>query len=55
MVPLGRFLRVLNGLPKEYTEGPPRGFMKANPRLHPRPDPWFLAEGLAEDAAEGSS
>ena len=39
MEPLGRFPRVLNGLPKDHIEGPPRGFLKANPRLHLRPDP----------------
>ena len=39
MEPLGRFPRVLNRLPREHIEGPPRGFLKAKPRPHPRPDP----------------
>ena len=34
----GRFLRVLNVLPREKIEGPPRDFLKANSRPHPRPD-----------------
>ena len=44
MESLGRFPRVLNVLPREKIEGPPRDFLKANPRPHPRPDkrpkPW---------------
>ena len=38
MEPLGSFPRVLNVLPREKIEGPPRNFLKANPRPHPRPD-----------------
>ena len=38
MEPLGSFPRVLNVLPREKIEGPPRDFLKANPRPHPRPD-----------------
>ena len=38
MEPLGSFPRVLNVLPREKIEGPPRDFLKANPRSHPRPD-----------------
>ena len=38
MESLGRFPRVLNVLPREKIEGPPRDFLKANPRPHPRPD-----------------
>ena len=34
----GRFLRVLNVLLTEKIEGPPRDFLKASPRPHPRPD-----------------
>ena len=30
---------VLNGVPREYIEGPSRDFLLANPRPHPRPDP----------------
>ena len=65
MEPLGSFPRVLNVLPREKIEGPPRDFVKANPRPHPRPDQrpknWgaagpegFWAFGLAEDVAKGS-
>ena len=36
MDPLGRFLRVLNVLPKEKIDGPPRDFLKANLRPPPR-------------------
>ena len=32
MEPLGRFPRVLDGLPREYIEGPPRGFLKKIPK-----------------------
>ena len=32
------FPRVLDVLPREKIEGPPRDFLKANPRPHPRPD-----------------
>ena len=63
MEPLGRFPRVLNRLPREHIEGPPRGFLKANPRPHPSPSPRpksrgaapqrFLDVGQAEDVAEG--
>ena len=38
MEALGSFLRVLNVLPREKIEGPPRDFLKANLRPHPRPD-----------------
>ena len=38
MEPLGSFPRVLNVLPREKIEGPPRDFLKANLRPHPRPD-----------------
>ena len=38
MDPLGSLPRVLNVLPREKVEGPPRDFLKANPRPHPRPD-----------------
>jgi hypothetical protein len=38
MESLGRFPRVLNVLPREKIEGPPRDFLKANPRPYPRPD-----------------
>ena len=34
MEPLGSFLRVLNVLPREKIEGPPRDFLKASPRPH---------------------
>ena len=37
-VPMG-FRWVLNGLPREYIEGPPQIFSKANTRLFPRTDP----------------
>ena len=30
--------KILNVLPKEKIEGPPRDFLKANPRPHPRTD-----------------
>ena len=64
MEALGSFLRVLNVLPREKIEGPPRDFLKAKPRPHPRPDQrpknprgcrprGFLAFGLAEDVANG--
>ena len=64
MEPLGSFPRVLNVLPREKIEGPPRDFLKANPRQHPRPEKnaknprgrrprGFLAFGLAEDVAKG--
>ena len=51
MEPLGSFPRVLNVVPREKIEGPPRDFLKANPRPHPIRG--FLAFGLAEDVAEG--
>jgi hypothetical protein len=38
MEPLGSFPKVLNVLPREKIEGPPRNFLKANPRPHPQPD-----------------
>ena len=46
MESLGRFLRVLNTLPREKIKGPPRDFLKANPRPHPRPDQRPITEGL---------
>ena len=52
MDPLGRFLRVLNVLPREKIEGPPRDFLKARPNAkNPRGRrPWgFLAFGLAKE------
>ena len=63
MESLGRFPRVLNVLPREKIEGPPRDFLKANPRPHPKPDQrpktrgaagpkGFLAFGLAEDVVK---
>ena len=39
MESLGSFPRVLNVLPREKIEGPPRDFLKGNPRPHPRPRP----------------
>ena len=44
--------RVLNLFPRELIESTPKDFPNANPKLHQRPL-GFLAEGLAEDAAEG--
>ena len=38
MEPLGSFLWVLNELPREKIEGPPRDFLKASLRPYPRPD-----------------
>ena len=68
MEPLGRFPRVLNGLPREYIEGPPRGFLTANPRAHPRPDPrpktllvfgqgsgWGCGRGFARRKSRGEA
>ena len=61
MESLGKFPRVLNVLPREKIEGPPRDFLKANPRSHPRPDQRpktrgaASPEGLAEDVAKGST
>ena len=60
MESLGGFPRVLDVLPREKIEGPPRAFLKANPRPHPRPDlrpkdprgcrpRGFWAFGLAKD------
>ena len=57
----GRFPRVLNVLPWEKIECPPRDFLKANPRPHPRPDQrpkpegpqGFLAFGPVEGVAKG--
>ena len=45
MEPLGRFPRVLNGVPREDIEGPHRDFLKANLRPHPRPDPMPKTRG----------
>ena len=55
MEPLGSFPRVLNVLPREKIEGPPKGFLKANPRPHPRPDQRIKTRGAAgpEDVAKG--
>ena len=53
MEPLGSFPRVLNVLPREKIEGPPRDFLKANPRPHPRPARGFLAFVLGKDVAQG--
>ena len=47
MEPLGSFPRVLNVLPREKIEGPPRDFLKANPRPHPRPDQRPKTQGAA--------
>ena len=47
MEPLGSFPRVLNVLPREKIEGPPRNFLKANPRPHPRPDQRPKTRGAA--------
>ena len=47
MEPLGSFPRVLNVLPREKIEGPPRDFLKANPRPHPRPDQRPKTRGAA--------
>ena len=47
MEPLGRYSRVLNGLPREHIEGPTGGFLKANARPHPRPDPRPKSRGAA--------
>ena len=53
MEPLGRFPRVLNGVPREYIEGPPRDFLTANPRPHPRPDPRPKTRGAALRSSRG--
>ena len=64
MESLGSFPRVLNVLPREKIEGPPRDFLKANQRPHPRPDQrpktqgaagpeGGLAFGLAKDLGKG--
>ena len=45
MEPLGSFSRVLNVLPREKIEGPPRDFLKANSRPHPRADKRLKTEG----------
>ena len=47
MEPLGSFPRVLNVLPREKIEGPPRNFLKVNPRPHPRPDQRPKTRGAA--------
>ena len=58
MEPLGRFPRGLNVLLREKIEGPPRDFLKVNPRSDQRPKnrgfrrpKGFLAFGLAKDVA----
>ena len=60
MESLGRFPRVLNVLPREKIEGPPRDFLKATSKARPkaknprgRRPRGFLAFGLAEDVAKG--
>ena len=50
MEPLGSFPRVLNVLPREKIEGPPRDFLKANPRPYPRPDLRQKPEGPPKGA-----
>ena len=47
MDPLGSFQGVLNVLPREKIEGPPRDFLKANLRPHPRPDQRPKTRGAA--------
>ena len=47
MEPLGSFPRAYNVLPREKIEGPPRDFLKANPRPHPRPDQRPKTRGAA--------
>ena len=47
MEPLGSFSQVLNVLPKEKIEGPPRDCLKANLRPHPRPDQRPKTRGAA--------
>ena len=65
MEPLGSFPRVLNVLPREKIEGPPRDFFKGEPKATSQARPkgknprgrrprGFLAFGLAEDVAMGS-
>ena len=64
MEPLGSFPRVLNVLPREKIEGPPKGFSKGEPEATSKARPkaknprgrrpqGFLAFGLAEDVAKG--
>ena len=46
MESLGRFPRVLNVLPREKIEGPPRDFLKANPRIeNPEGSLQYSSEG----------
>ena len=47
MESLESFPRVLNLLPREKIGGPPRDFLKANPRPHPRPDQRPKTRGAA--------
>ena len=42
MEPLGRFLRVLNGLNMEHIEGPPRGFLRGSLQYTPKGVYWVL-------------
>ena len=44
---LGRFPRVLDVLPREKIEGPPRDILNANSRTHPRPDQRTKTRGAA--------
>ena len=64
MESLGRFPRVLNVLPREKIDGPPKGFSKGKPLATSKARPkaknpkgrrprGFLAFGLAEDVAKG--
>ena len=48
MEPLGRFPRVLNGVPRENIEGPPRDFPRAKPEGIPEGDLQYSPEGLHE-------
>ena len=43
----GKFPKVLNVLPREKIEGPPRDFLKANSRPHTRPDQRPKTRGAA--------
>ena len=52
MEPLGSFPRVFNVLAREKIEGPPRHFLKANPRPHLRPDQRPKTRGAAGKTTE---
>ena len=52
MESLGRFPRVLNVLPREKIEGPPRDCLMANPRPDPRPDRRPKTRGAVMDFFE---